>query len=278
MFTNLQLRAVQATDAKREYLFGHYLGLRFFTTTLALLLIAGITLAGGYRPETTLVILTLGLAKGFESMSDVIYGLLQQHERMDRIAVSMMLKGPLSLLALGAGVWLTGSVFWGAMGLAGAWGLLLFSYDIRSGALILAIQEPRSAGTPPRKNIRAYLRPIWEIGALKRLVWLTLPLGVSMMLISLNTNIPRYFIEHYLGERELGIFAAMAYLMVAGKTVVSALAQSPRSHACRGIMQSATRNQCEAFSPAPAKLIGIAALLVGSGYLAGLLGRKGDLN
>ena len=47
-----------------------------------------------------------------------------------------------------------------------------------------------------------------------------------MMLISLNTNIPRYFIEHYWGERELGIFAALAYLMVAGNTVGGALGQS----------------------------------------------------
>lgn len=47
-----------------------------------------------------------------------------------------------------------------------------------------------------------------------------------MMIISLKTNVPRYFIEHYLGERELGIYAAMTYLMVAGKTIINALGQS----------------------------------------------------
>lgn len=52
-----------------------------------------------------------------------------------------------------------------------------------------------------------------------------------MMLISLNANIPRYFIEHHLGERELGIFSARSYLIIAGNIVVSALRQSasPRS-------------------------------------------------
>jgi len=34
------------------------------------------------------------------ALSDVIYGLLQQHERMDRIAQSMMIKVPLSLEAI----------------------------------------------------------------------------------------------------------------------------------------------------------------------------------
>ena len=37
MLTNLQLRAVQATDAKRAYSFGDYLGLRLAVTPLALL-------------------------------------------------------------------------------------------------------------------------------------------------------------------------------------------------------------------------------------------------
>ncbi|MGD0832739.1 MAG: hypothetical protein ABR907_17535, partial [Terracidiphilus sp.] len=42
----------------------------------------------------------------------------------------------------------------------------------------------------------------------------------------LNTNIPRYFIEHWAGTRALGFFAAIAYLMVAGNLVINALAQA----------------------------------------------------
>jgi O-antigen/teichoic acid export membrane protein len=69
-----------------------------------------------------------------------------------------------------------------------------------------------------------------ELMKMRDLAWLALPLGVVILLISLNTNIPRYFLERREGERALGIFAAMAYLMVAGSTVVSALGQtaSPR--------------------------------------------------
>ncbi|MGD0041300.1 MAG: oligosaccharide flippase family protein [Isosphaeraceae bacterium] len=210
MLTNLHLRAVQATDARREYRFGHYLALRLATTALALLATAGI--ACGYRLETALVILAVGLSKTFESLSDVVYGLLQAHERMDRIALSMMIKGPLSLVALGATVYLTGSIVWGALALAGGWGLLLVAYDIPNGIRLLEGEEA--------------FRPRWDIPALARLARLALPLGIVMMLISLNANIPRYFIEHELGERELGIFAALAYLILAGNTVVGALGQS----------------------------------------------------
>jgi len=239
MLTNLQLRAIQATDARREYRFGHYLALRLATTALSFLVIAGI--ACGYRLETALVILAVGLAKAFESMSDVVYGLLQAHERMDRIALSMMIKGPLSLVALGLVVYLTASIAWGALALAGVWGLLLITYDIPNGIRLLDGEEG--------------FGPCWDFLSLARLAWLALPLGIVMMLISLNANIPRYFIERYRGERELGIFAALAYLMVAGNTVVSALGQS----ASPRLAHYHTQGDGHAFRQLLIKLVGLGA-------------------
>src|SRR5690606_3155190 len=85
-------------------------------------------------------------------------------------------------------------------------------YDIRSARLITSDAQA--------------LMPQWNTRRLRQLTWLALPLGFVAMLISLNTNIPRYFVERYLGEAQLGIYAAMAYLIVAGNTVVSALGQS----------------------------------------------------
>ena len=267
MFTNLQLRSVQATDARREYLFGDYLGLRLTTTALALLVILGIVLVSGYRWETALVILAVGIAKAFEAISDAFYGLLQQHERMDRIAKSMVIKGLLSLVALGVGVHLMGSVFWGAVGLAVAWALVLVGYDIRSGALILNPLPQAGGAAPNEGDQEAVLRPLWGVKTLARLAWLTLPLGFVMMLISLNSNIPRYFIERYLGEHELGIFAALAYLQVAGTTVVGALGQS----ASPRLAKYYAAGNGPAFRTLLLKLVGIGALLGGAGMLAALV-------
>ncbi len=251
MFSNLQLRAIQATDARREYRFGHYLALRLATTALSLLVIAGI--ACGYRLETALVILAVGLAKAFESLSDVVYGLQQAHERMDRIALSMMIKGPLSLMALGLVVYLTASIAWGALALAGVWGLLLIAYDIPNGNRSLDQGD--------------LLRPCWDLPALARLARLALPLGIVMMLISLNANIPRYFIDHYRGERELGIFAALAYLMVAGNTVVGALGQSASPRLARYYAEGNKR----AFRQLLTKLVGVGAGIGASGLLAAMV-------
>jgi O-antigen/teichoic acid export membrane protein len=276
MFTNLQLRGIQATDAKGEYVFSDYLGLRLIGTGLALLIIAGITLKAGYRWETSLVILAIALAKAFESISDVFYGLIQQHERMDRIAIALMIKGPLSLLLLGIGVSLTGSVVGGAIGLAIAWGLVLFGWEIRNGRLILNNsshgREPEDllvADAEPA-NSQNPLYPRWHRKTLGKLVWLALPLGFVMMLISLNTNIPRYFIERYLGERELGIFAAMSYLMVVGQMVVSALAES----ASPRLAKYYAAGNSTAFRTLLLKLVGVGLMLGAGGvFVAVVAGR-----
>jgi O-antigen/teichoic acid export membrane protein len=256
MFTNLQLRGVQATDAKQQYSFSDYLGLRLLSTGLALLIITVISLSGGYQRETSLVIFFIGIAKAFESISDVFYGLIQQHERMDQIAKSLMIKGPLSLLLLGLGVYLSGRVIWGVLGLVFAWLVVLFGCDLRS-SLLMVKQGSK-------------LQPHWDWQTLIKLIWLALPLGFVMMLISFNANIPRYFIERYLGERELGIFAALAYLMVAGGMVVNALGES----ASPRLAKYYAEGDLVAFRTLLLKLLGIAALMGGIGVLAAIVGGR----
>lgn len=218
LFANLQLRAVQATDAQRKYRFGDYFGLRLLTTFLAYFIIIGIVLITGYGTDTALVILFIGLAKAFEAISDIFFGLLQQHERMDRIAKSLMIEGPATLVVMSIVLWLTRSLVLATAAMALVWGLQLVLYDVRSGWLLLRAQVGDGAW--------ALIRPQFRAATLRRLAWLALPLGVVMMLISLNTNIPRYVIEATLGEAQLGIFAAMAYLMIAGSTIINALGQS----------------------------------------------------
>jgi O-antigen/teichoic acid export membrane protein len=47
-----------------------------------------------------------------------------------------------------------------------------------------------------------------------------------VLLTSLNSNVPSYFIKHALGERDLGIFAAIGFVISVGNMAVVALGQS----------------------------------------------------
>lgn len=257
MFANLHLRTIQATDARQEYQFRDYLSVRLATTMLALLAIAGITRAVGYPWETGAVIIAVGCAKAFESISDIFYGLLQRLERMDRIAIGMMLKGMASLLALAAGVYLSGSVFWGVVGMAGAWAAVLALYDIPQG--LYALRHSPASQAPAALYAR--------VAVAARLAWMALPLGIGILLVSLSTAIPRYFVERILGAESLGIFAAIAYIQAAGTTVISALAAAANPR----LAQHYARNDAHAFRALLYRLIAIALALGSAGALVAWL-------
>lgn len=209
MFTNLQLRAVQATDARSAFEFSHYCGLRVLTTAAGFAVVAAIA-AVAYSGATTLAVILMGLARSMDALSDVVYGMLQRREQMRYIAVSSSAKGllALALFTLGAAL---GGVVWAVAGMAAAWGLVFLAYD--------APLARRIAGPGLWTQLRA-----WNVFA--RLVRLSLPLGFVMMVLSLNQNIPRYFLERLQGDRELGLFAAVAYLPLAGSAVINSLSQA----------------------------------------------------
>lgn len=262
MFTNLQLRAVEATDMTHQFAFADYMGLRTLSTALALSVIVGLAAWSRYPFWIAAVIVIVGCAKGAESISDAVYGLVQRHERMDLIARSMVLKGLISLAAFALTMALTRSLVMGAAALAIAWSLVLVTYDFSLAR--------RFAGASPAPGGRSTSAPRFSANTLVRLTRLALPLGVTMMLISLNINVPRYFIEHYAGARALGFFAAIAYLMVAGNLVTNAVGQS----ATPRLASRHASGDIRAFRALLLRLCGAAAVPGIGGLLVAILAGK----
>ncbi|MGH7317348.1 MAG: lipopolysaccharide biosynthesis protein, partial [Candidatus Rokuibacteriota bacterium] len=245
LLTNLSLRSILATDVRSEFRVGDYLALRLVTVGVALCAIVAVVGVAGYRGQAALVCLLVAAAKAIEAMSDVLHGLMQRHERMDLVAGSMVLRGLSSLGALAAGLLLSGSLAWALVLVALAWALVLAAYDVR--------QSVRLFGGAVR------LGPRRE--DLARLTRLSLPLGITAMLIALSAAIPRYFVERYRGEEELGLFVAMVSLIVVGGTAVNAVGQSvsPRlaAHYAAGDFPGAARLLI--------RLLGLGLLLGGIG-------------
>ncbi len=270
-FANLQLRAVFITDVEGKVRFCDYLGLRIICSTLALLLIAGIAVGLGYRLETALIIVFVGISKAFETLSDILYGLLQRRERMDLMAKSLITKGLMSLGALGLGVYLTGSALWGTMALAVVMGLRLLFYDVRNASLMLP-DEPRIRTKWMADLLgggQAFV-PRFDVPTMRRLFLKALPIGVAMFLVSLNSSIPRYFVEHCCGEAALGIFAALAYIQIAAGTVVSALGEAATPRLAKYYVGQARSGYLKLLG----KLLGVVALLGLAGISVAWLGGR----
>jgi O-antigen/teichoic acid export membrane protein len=219
MFTNLHLRAVQATGARRLCSFEEYLRLRGAMTLCGLTVIGGIAWFGNYERQTAMVILAVALAKGIETLSDIHYGLFQLNDRLDQVGRSMMLRGGLSVAALSIGLYATRNVLWGCIGLALVWLAVLLFFDVPRGRRFVACNA--IASEPAGGMIRR--RPTQGLQRQWKLLYMALPLGFSTTMAALNLNMPRYFIHTRLGERQLGIYSAMAYATVAMILVADSL-------------------------------------------------------
>ncbi|GAB4566798.1 MAG: hypothetical protein Tsb0020_18850 [Haliangiales bacterium] len=224
MLCNLQLRVAVATDVRDTYGFGDYLGLRLLTTAAALATIAVIALGADYRPETAAVLLLVGVSKAVEAICDLCYGWFQKHERMALWARSLILRGGLGLAAVGATLTAGAPITAAVVALAGVWLAVLAAHDVPAALRLLrAADAPDAAGRADRAASPIIRLDRARMSALVRLSW---PLGLSMLFVSLTHNIPRYLVEHQLGEAGLGIFVAMAYVPLAGDVVVRALGQA----------------------------------------------------
>jgi O-antigen/teichoic acid export membrane protein len=217
LLANLELRSIISTDARRQFRFQDYLGLRLLTTLLAVGIIGALAATLGESGEIVRIIVALGAFKAMEAVSDLQYGLFQQRGRNDRMGRSMMLRGPISLAAVAGGLALTGSLFWGVAAMAAGGALVLLLHDLPGAALLL---RPVS-GTEAESA-----RPRWDWRVLGRLALLSAPLGMVTMLFSLNASIPPLLIQKKFGVASVGVFAVLLSLMAAGHVGVNALGHS----------------------------------------------------
>jgi O-antigen/teichoic acid export membrane protein len=257
---NLQLSNVQATDAKRETPFEDYLRLRLMTTLGAAAALALIVAACGYSARTAAVILLIGGAKTCDSVIDIFHGLYQQHERMRNVSASLICNGMASLAATALAVWWKRDALWGAAAFAFGSLAALALYNLPVGSALWRAERRSS-------DNHSLWRPVftgpWNWRALLRLAWLATPLGVAAALVAFNGNLPRYFIHHELGDRALGVFAAMAYAMTAGITFVGALCNA----AVPRMAQRFANNDFAGFNALVVRILVVA----GAAGVAGLL-------
>ena len=211
MFTNLQLRAVQATDVSAECGFANYFSLRLLSTLLGLALITAILPFSAATPAVRAVVLLVSLSKCFECMSDVTAGLLQREEQLKRVAISLMIRGVASVAVFSLAYVYWRSLAVSIVAMSSVWLAVLVFYDMPNVRRLIGRHAP-------------FLR--FEGAALRRLAMLGLPLGWVATLTSLIVNAPRYFLQHYLGLAEQGIYASLAYLLIVISLVVLALTQS----------------------------------------------------
>ena len=215
MFARLQLRSIFVTDASRRYPVGIYFSLRFLMAMLGLLTTIVVALVAGYQATTLSTVMAVALAKGIESISDILNGYLQLYDQMIRMSWSLILRSVFAPAAVLVPVVLFKNAAASALGLAAIWVAVLLFYDIPTARKVAIKAVPRAER----------IQLVWKTTLLQHLFLLAVPLGVVSALGSLRVNLPRYVVEGRLGVEMLGIFAALGYLMVIGGRIVQSLMQ-----------------------------------------------------
>ncbi len=218
MFTNLQLRAVQATDVNVEHGFANYFTLRLLATLLGLIAILSLLPFVVASFPVRVVVLLVSVSKCIECMSDVTAGLLQREEQLKRVAISLMMRGIASVVVFSLTFAYFRDLAISVAAMCGVWLIVLLLYDVSNVRRSIGRDDPFF-----RFNYRE----------LRRLARLGLPLGWVATFALLAVNIPRYFLQHYMGLADQGVYSSIAYLVVAINLVVAALSVAVTTHLAR---------------------------------------------
>lgn len=204
---NLQLRPLYILDVNSEqkYTYTHFYYLRLICSFIAL---ACCLVLGLFFNVSILVLLLVGLLKFFESYSDIIYAYYNAHDQTQLISKSLFLKGTLSVLAVAVSLYLFD--FYTALF------LFLFVYLV----VWLFIDNVYIQKTQEIKKMSL------DLGVMKSAI----PMGISLGIVTLQSNIPRLFLDQYASIEAVGIFTVLSYFIIVGSIFINSICQylSPR--------------------------------------------------
>lgn len=250
VFFQFGLRQLLATDVDARFEFASYFTLRSMLTLLAVGVTLCIVATGVVLREAVLVLVLVSIERAIGSWSDIIFGAFQQRGRMNVIGKATILNGILSLSLMGGGVWVTGSLLVGVFGYLIGTAVPLLAYLIPKESMALC-ESTGAWFTSEGRDLYALLR-------------LSYPLAFVTFFIAVTASIPRLILEHTSGAEDVGLFAGLSYLLIAGVTIVGALGQaaSPR------LAELFIANETKRFWALAGKMMGIAAMFGVIGFIA----------
>ena len=196
--SSMQLRGVMATDAKGDFEFRHYWGLRLVTL---LVLPVGLAISGlwiEFKAAEWMLLAGVGLMKLIEGVAEVIYGFFQLKDRMSHIGIARAIRGFILAVVISVSVLGMGTLIPALYVVSSLWLLVLVGYEIPSAF--------NYGATWP--SVRP-LKQIW------RLIKTVAPMGGVMVLNAISVQIPIYFLVGIWGEETLGVYTAVAQFMIA---------------------------------------------------------------
>lgn len=213
---NLSLRTVQVTAGP---LYGNarlFVQLRVITALTAL---AVTTIVSAFFDfDTAIIIFLTSLAKALDAFADIVFGVFQRQGKLKQNGISLLMNGLVTTVTAVVAMLLTGSQVLAVMGSVVASALASVAYPA------LAVRSLLSQPGAARHSALTSYSP--SLRALCRLAVAALPVGAASGLVALTTNLPKYILPALRGQEELGVFAALSYVVLPAGIMFGALAQA----------------------------------------------------
>ena len=185
-------RTYQVSDVKKEFSSGDYIVVRFISSLIVAVFSISFCVLSGYDLIKTELIMVLVSFKILESIADSMYGVLQIHNKLYIVGISLTMKSVFGFMLFTLVDILTKNIVYGALSIFIVNIAVVIFYDIPW------MKHVESVGLT-KKNIM-------QAGKIMKK---TAEVFVVVFLTMFSLNIPRYFLDKYHYD-QIGYFGIMA--------------------------------------------------------------------
>lgn len=185
-------RTYQVSDVKKEFSSGDYIVVRFISSLIVAVFSISFCILSGYDLIKTELIMVLVSFKILESITDSMYGVLQIHNKLYIVGISLTMKSVFGFMVFAIVDILTKNIVYGALSIFIVNIAVVIFYDIPW------MKRVESVGLT-KKNIM-------QAGKIMKK---TAEVFVVVFLTMFSLNIPRYFLDKYHYD-QIGYFGIMA--------------------------------------------------------------------
>lgn len=216
-FAGLGLRPSLATDVAHRHSIATYIRLFAVSSVVAVLASMIGTALFGLKGVILACVAGMCIVRFAENGSQLAYGLYQRREQIDRVGRSLGYRGLLGFAFPVLCLWrLPEHIALAIVGLAVAWLVVFLVHDVRKARPLVEYGAPEGAAEMSGSGVEKLRGLFIEV----------LPLGALALVTNLILNVPRYAVETYVGTVELGYFAGILQLALAGTIIVNSVGQT----------------------------------------------------
>ena len=199
------IRTYQISDTENKYSSGDYIGSRFVTATISVVLCVLYVLILGYSAKSALCILFYMIYRLNETFSDVLHGIDQKNYRMDYVGISYILRGVVMTVVFATTLLVTIAVLTAVIAMAFSTLAVVALYDVKSTAQFGSVKP-----TFNKKSIQALLITC-------------MPAVISTVAFTAIVSIPRQMLESIHGEEALGYYGTISTPLVVVQVIATGI-------------------------------------------------------